>query len=38
MVCHEDINPLNRTARGQGWDPGVVRTNPSFDWPYFLSL
>jgi hypothetical protein len=38
MVCHEDVNPLTRTARGQGWDPGVVRRNPSFDWPYFQSL
>ena len=38
MVCHEDVNPLTRTAKGQGWDPGVVRNNPSFDWPYFLGL
>lgn len=38
VVCHEDINPLERTSNGQGWDPGVVRTQPHFDWPFFVKL
>lgn len=36
LACHEDLNPLNRTANGQGWDPGVIRLQPHFDWVYFL--
>ncbi len=35
VACHEDLNPLDRTSQGQGWDPGVVRWKPYFDWPWF---
>lgn len=37
LACHEDLNPLDRTAGGQGWDPGVVRSTPYFDWSHFLA-
>lgn len=36
LACHEDITPLTRTSNGQGWDPGVVRAAPWFDWNYFV--
>ena len=35
LACHEDVSPLTRTSKGQGWDPGVVRAAPWFDWEYF---
>jgi N-acetyl-anhydromuramyl-L-alanine amidase AmpD len=35
LACHEDISPLTRTSKGQGWDPGVLRAAPWFDWDYF---
>lgn len=37
LACHEDLNPLDRTAGGQGWDPGVIRSTPYFDWSHFLA-
>ena len=37
MACHEDLNPLDRTANGQGWDPGIIRSSPYFDWPDFIA-
>jgi hypothetical protein len=35
LACHEDVSPLTRTSNGKGWDPGVLRTAPWFDWEYF---
>lgn len=35
LACHEDISPLTRTSKGEGWDPGVIRAAPWFDWDYF---
>jgi N-acetyl-anhydromuramyl-L-alanine amidase AmpD len=35
LACHEDISPLTRTSKGSGWDPGVMRVSPWFDWDYF---
>lgn len=37
MACHEDLNPLDRTSGGQGWDPGITRSAPYFDWPSFIA-
>lgn len=38
LVCHEDVNPLTRTTKvpPAGWDPGVIRETPWFDWAYLL--
>ncbi len=36
LACHEDITPLTRMAKGQGWDPGNLRDNPWFDWFFLL--
>lgn len=37
LACHEDISPLTRTSKGKGWDPGVLRPDPWFDWEYFVN-
>lgn len=36
LACHEDISPFTRTNEAGGWDPGVLRFPPWFDWEYFL--
>ncbi|HET6283129.1 MAG TPA: N-acetylmuramoyl-L-alanine amidase [Polyangia bacterium] len=38
LACHEDISPLTRTSKGNGWDPGILRPAPWFDWPQFKRL
>lgn len=37
VVCHEDVTPLTRTTKDGGWDPGVLRDSPSFDWSLYLT-
>lgn len=32
IVGHEDVNPLTRSDRGGGWDPGSLRDRPRFNW------
>lgn len=34
LVGHEDVNPLTRSDKGGGWDPGFLRVAPRFDWGY----
>lgn len=36
IVGHEDVQPLSRWDKGGGWDPGGLRPQPRFDWPYVL--
>jgi N-acetyl-anhydromuramyl-L-alanine amidase AmpD len=36
LATHEDISPLTRSHKGGGWDPGVLRGSPWFDWHYFV--
>jgi hypothetical protein len=36
FVCHEDITPVSRSNSGGGWDPGVMRDKPFFDWNYVV--
>jgi len=37
FVTHEDITPISRSNRYGGWDPGVLRSTPRFDWDYVVS-
>lgn len=34
LVAHEDVNPVERSDAGGGWDPGALRDVPRFDWDY----
>lgn len=34
LVCHEDVDPIERSDAHGGWDPGVMRTLPYFDLEY----
>lgn len=34
LLGHEDLTPLSRHDRAGGWDPGALREEPYFDWPY----
>lgn len=31
LVGHEDVNPIDRSDDGGGWDPGWLRARPRFD-------
>lgn len=31
LLCHEDVNPLERSSKSGGWDPGFLRDQPWFD-------
>lgn len=37
LCTHEDLNPLQRSAQGQCWDPGVMRDRPWFNWDRLAS-
>lgn len=37
FVCHEDVSPLTRHQKSGGWDPGVLRASPWFDWEYVVN-
>lgn len=32
LVGHEDVDPISRSDRGGGYDPGALRDKPRFDW------
>jgi hypothetical protein len=32
LLGHEDLNPIQRSAKGEGWDPGGLRERPWFAW------
>lgn len=34
LLGHEDLTPISRHDRNGGWDPGALRDEPYFDWPY----
>ena len=34
LLGHEDVDPLNRSDGGGGWDPGMLRDKPYFDFSY----
>jgi hypothetical protein len=34
LLGHEDITPLSRHDKHGGWDPGGLRDQPYFDWPF----
>lgn len=34
LLGHEDVDPLNRSDAGGGWDPGWLRAKPYFDFAY----
>lgn len=37
LVGHEDVDPLNRSDAGGGWDPGYLRAQQYFDFDYVRS-
>jgi hypothetical protein len=37
LVTHEDVQPFTRWDDGGGWDPGVLRAVPRYDWDRLLS-
>lgn len=37
FVGHEDVNPLRRSNKIGGWDPGARRDHPVLDWDYIYS-
>ncbi len=34
LISHEDVNPISRANRSGGWDIGVCRDEPRFDWSW----
>lgn len=34
LVGHEDVDPIERSDTGGGWDPGWLRPSPYFDFSY----
>lgn len=38
LVGHEDVDPLNRSDKIGGWDPGWLRSRPYFDFAYVRQL
>ncbi len=34
LLGHEDVDPMNRSDLGGGWDPGFLRARPYFDMQY----
>ena len=32
LLGHEDLNPLERSTKSGGWDPGALRAAPWFSW------
>lgn len=37
LLGHEDVDPINRSDKEGGWDPGNLRARPYFDFPYVRS-
>ena len=38
FVTHEDLNPLTRSNKSGGWDCGVLRKTPRFDWDLVVNF
>lgn len=36
FATHEDLTPLERMTKKEGWDPGVNRAQPWIDWSYLV--
>ncbi len=36
LVTHEDVQPFERWDAHGGWDPGVIRAKPTYNWPLLL--
>lgn len=36
FVGHEDVSPITRHVKAGGWDPGLMRAKPWFDWDYVI--
>lgn len=34
LLGHEDVDPIERSDKGGGWDPGYLRVAPYFDFKY----
>lgn len=34
LTGHEDVDPIERSDAGGGWDPGFLRASPYFDFAY----
>lgn len=34
LLGHEDVDPIERSDAGGGWDPGFLRASPYFDFNY----
>ena len=34
LLGHEDVDPIERSDSGGGWDPGFLRSEPYFDFTY----
>jgi hypothetical protein len=37
LLGHEDVDPLERSDAGGGWDPGYLRASPYFDFGFVRS-
>ena len=38
VIDHESLSPETRYRFGQGWDPGVARAVPRFDWELMIQM
>lgn len=38
ILGHDDLNPITRSTRAGGWDPGSYGSVPAFDWAHLFSL
>ena len=36
LVTHEDVQPFERWDAHGGWDPGILRAKPTYNWPLLL--
>lgn len=36
LLTHEDVQPFERWDAHGGWDPGVIRAKPTYNWPLLL--
>jgi N-acetyl-anhydromuramyl-L-alanine amidase AmpD len=38
LLGHEDLNPLTRSDKNGGWDPGALRAMPRFAWRWVRAI
>ena len=38
LIGHEDVDPYGRWKRNEGWDPGVLRKKPRFNWERLVDI